>query len=131
MLQQCSSASSCTCVRTRNVMEEHYTVCQHSMSFVLNGPTQLFSVSQYTSDVIVLSCCMDSTIRTPGLSQKTAAISYLVDVSLNCFGLFGEFVCIHCFDCSLVTTFTDEIQGSSPVIRTMWLRNSSPSLWCR
>jgi hypothetical protein len=46
--------------------------------------------------------------------------------------LFGECVCVHCFDCSLVTTFTNETQVSSPVICAMWLRNSL-SLWyyCR
>jgi hypothetical protein len=39
---------------TRIVIEEHneYTGCQHSAP-VLNGRTQFFSVSQYTSDVIV------------------------------------------------------------------------------
>jgi hypothetical protein len=35
MLQQCSSA--CSCMRTHIVMDEHYTGCQHSMLFVLNG----------------------------------------------------------------------------------------------
>jgi hypothetical protein len=46
MLQQCSSANSCMwmCI----VMEKHYTGCQHTKSFVLNGPMQFFfSVSQY------------------------------------------------------------------------------------
>jgi hypothetical protein len=38
-------------------------------------------------------------------------------------------VCIHCFDYSLVSTFTNETHVSSPVTRTMSLRNSSPSLW--
>jgi hypothetical protein len=40
MLQQCSSSSSC--MRTRIFMDERYTVCQHSTSFVLNGHTQHF-----------------------------------------------------------------------------------------
>jgi hypothetical protein len=37
MFQQCSSVGSCmwTCI----VMEEHCTVCQHSMPFFLNGAT--------------------------------------------------------------------------------------------
>jgi hypothetical protein len=43
--------------------------------------------------------------------------------------LFGERVCIHCFDCYFVSTFTNETQVSSPVPRTLWRRNSSPSLW--
>jgi hypothetical protein len=38
-------------------------------------------------------------------------------------------VCIHCFDSSLVSTFTNETQVSSPVTRTVWLRNTSTSLW--
>jgi hypothetical protein len=40
MFQQGWSVSSC--MGTHNAMEEHYTGCQHSMPFVLNGPTQLF-----------------------------------------------------------------------------------------
>jgi hypothetical protein len=36
-------------------------------------------------------------------------------------------VCMHCFDCSLISTFTNETQVSSPVTLT-WLWNSLPSL---
>jgi hypothetical protein len=43
--------------------------------------------------------------------------------------MFGEYVCIHCFDCSLISTFTNETQVSSPVTHT--IRNSMPSLWYR
>jgi hypothetical protein len=39
------------------------------------------------------------------LSQETVAISFLADICLNIFCLFGE--CIHCLDCSLVSTFTN------------------------
>jgi hypothetical protein len=46
MLKQCSSASSC--MRTRIVMEEHYTVCQHSTTFVQNGPTRFYFVFRNT-----------------------------------------------------------------------------------
>jgi hypothetical protein len=49
----------------------------------------------------VVLCCMNSTISTPFLPQKTVAISFLADVCLKVFGLFGECVCTHCFDCSL------------------------------
>jgi hypothetical protein len=56
MLQQPSSASSCTRMRKRIVMEEHYTGCQHPMPFVLKGPTQFFSVSQYISHLVVVPC---------------------------------------------------------------------------
>jgi hypothetical protein len=60
------------------------------------------------------------TISTPVLSQKTAANTFLADnVRLNFFGLFGECVCIQCFDCSLVSTFKNEIQVSPPVTRTI------------
>jgi hypothetical protein len=45
------------------VMEEHYTGCQHSTPFVLNGPTQFFfHDSQCTSDIIVIHCCINFTI---------------------------------------------------------------------
>jgi hypothetical protein len=58
---------------------------------------------------------MKSTITTPFLSQKTA-VGYLADkVTLNFPDLFGECVYIHCFDCSLVSAFTNETQVSSPV----------------
>jgi hypothetical protein len=77
--------------------------------FRMAEPTQFFSVLQYTSDVIVAHCCMNSTISIPFLSQKTVAISFLANsVCLNFFGLFGEYVCSHCFDYSLVATFTSE-----------------------
>jgi hypothetical protein len=75
-------------------MEEHYTGSQHSTPFVLNGPTHFSSVSQCTSDVIVIPYCTNSTIRTPFLSQKKVAISFLAEnVCLHFFGLFG--VCVH------------------------------------
>jgi hypothetical protein len=92
---------------------------EHSTLFVLNGPMLFFSVSQYTSEVIVAPCCMNSTV-TPFLSQKTIVISFLIDgICLNFFGLFGEHVCIHYFDCSLVSTFTNEAQVSLPVTHTV------------
>jgi hypothetical protein len=88
-----------------------------------------FSGLQYNSDVTVVPCCMNSTISTPFLYQKTAAIHFLARVYLNFLGLFGQCVCIHSFDCSLVSTFTNKTQVSSSVICMMWLRNSLPSLW--
>jgi hypothetical protein len=63
---------------------------------------------------------MNSTMSTPSLFQKTAAISFLADkVYLKLFGLSGECACIHCFDCSLLSTFTNETQVSSPVTHMM------------
>jgi hypothetical protein len=63
---------------------------------------------------------MNSTVSAAFLSQKTVAISFLAadNVYLNFFGLFGECVCMHCFDCSLISTFTNETQVSSPVTLT-------------
>jgi hypothetical protein len=86
---------------------------------VLNGLTQLHCVSQYTSDVIVVPCFLNSAIIS-FLSQKTVVVDYLADkVCLNFSDLFDECVYIHCFDCSLVSTFTNEIQVSSLATRTI------------
>jgi hypothetical protein len=87
--------------------------------FWMVGPSQFFSVSQYILHVIVVTYCMNSTISAPFLSQKTLAISFLTDnICLNFFGSFDECVCIHCFDCCLVSTFTNEIQVLSSVTCT-------------
>jgi hypothetical protein len=68
----------------------------------------------------MVPCCMNSTKSTPSLSQETVAISFMPDnVCLNFSGLFGEYVWIYCFDCSLVLTFTNESQASSLVTRMM------------
>jgi hypothetical protein len=88
------------------------------------------AVLVFCIDIIVAPCCMNSAISTPFPSQKIVAISSLADnVYLNFFGLFGECVCIQCFDCSVVSTFTNETEISAPVAHTMLLRNSLPSLW--
>ena len=96
MLQQSSSASSC--MQTLIVMKNHCTKCQHSTPFFLNGTTKVLTVSLYTSDITVVPHCINSTISTPFLSQKTAASSFLDnDVYLIFFGLFGDCVYINCF----------------------------------
>jgi hypothetical protein len=83
------------------VMEQHYTRCQHSMPLFLKASMQFFSDSQYTSNTIMILYCIDSTISTPSLSQKTVEISFLADkVCLNFLGLLGECVCIQFFHCS-------------------------------
>jgi hypothetical protein len=52
--------------------------------------------------------------------QKTDDISFLAaNFWLNFFTLFGECLCIHCLDCSLVSTFKNGTQASSPVTRMM------------
>jgi hypothetical protein len=59
---------------------------------------------------------MNSTISAHFLSQKTAVISFLAEnICLKFFALFDECLCIHCLDCSLVSTFTNETQVSLPV----------------
>jgi hypothetical protein len=57
-----------------------------------------FSISQYTSVVIIVPCCMNSTMSMPSLSQKAVIINFLADVCLEIYGLFSECVCIHCFE---------------------------------
>jgi hypothetical protein len=45
----------------------------------------------------------------PFANPETVAISFQADsVCLIVFGLFGEYVYFHCFDCSLVSKFTNE-----------------------
>jgi hypothetical protein len=96
MLQQYSSASSCT-------------VCRRALSWKSTTPDgsiprlsfwmilrRFFSVSQYTCNVIVVPCCMNSTISSPFPSQKTVAISFLADRQrcLNFFRLVW-WMCVH------------------------------------
>jgi hypothetical protein len=68
------------------------------------------SIVPQPTDIIVVPCFMNSTNSTPVLFQKTVAISFMADI-----GLFGEYVCIHCFDCSLVSAFTNETQVLLPL----------------
>jgi hypothetical protein len=51
----------------------------------------LFCVLQYTSGVTVVPCYMNSTIRTPFLSQKIAVISFLAGRQ-RLFKIFGFLV---------------------------------------
>jgi hypothetical protein len=95
MLQQCSSGSNC--IRTCMIMVEHYIRCQHSMPFSSWMALHcLFSVLQYTSDLIVVPCYMNFAINIPLLSQEMAAITFLA--SRQClFRLFWLvwWMCVH------------------------------------
>jgi hypothetical protein len=73
------SASCYTRMRTRIVMEEYYTVCQHSAPFIVNGPTRLFSCFSQASRfwLYCASLLHEFHTSTPFLSQKTVAISFL------------------------------------------------------
>jgi hypothetical protein len=126
MPQQCLSMSSCT--RMHTVMKEHYTVCQHSMPFVLNGPTQFFLVFRSTLPTLLWSLVAwipPSALLSYPRKQVQSAF-WQADISLNFFGFSGE--CVHAL---LWLLFGFNIHKwnpvSSPVTRTMW----SSSLWYR
>jgi hypothetical protein len=120
MLQQCSHASSYMWMHI--VMEEHYsyTICQHfCFAFCSEWLYAVFLVFCN----ILLTLLWSLVVRIPPsalfsvpenschqLSGRQAG-----NVCLNFFALFGECVCVHCFDCSLVSTFANETQVSSPV----------------
>jgi hypothetical protein len=121
MIKQCLSVSSCMQMCT--VMDEHYTACQHSMPFVLNGPMQFFECFSIHCDIILVPCCMNSTFPVPETScHQLSGISLF-----NFFGLFGECMCIHCFDCFLASTSTNKTLISLSVTHMLWLRNTLPS----
>jgi hypothetical protein len=93
MFQQISSAS--ICMRTRFVIDD-YAGCQNSTPFVLNGPTQ--SLIALIPPSALFSC-----------PRKQLPLTFwLADVYLNVVDLFGECVCIHYFNRTLVSTFTNE-----------------------
>jgi hypothetical protein len=73
--------------------------------------SSFLSVSQYICDVIVVLRCMNSTINTRFLSQKTITISFMADV----FKTFSACLLNVCFDYSLVSAFTNGTQVLSPV----------------
>jgi hypothetical protein len=135
MLQQCSSASNCTRMRTRIVMEEHCSLCQHSTPFVMNGSTQFFQCFAIHFWRYCGPFLHEFNINTPFLScprkHLPSAFWQAENVYLNIFGLFKECVSIHCLDWFLAWTFTNKIQVSTPVTHAMWSRNSSPSLCYR
>jgi hypothetical protein len=51
------------------------------------------------------------------------------NVCSNFFGVFGECMCIHCSDCSLVSTYTNKTQVALPVTHMVRWRNSLLSWW--
>jgi tRNA(Arg) A34 adenosine deaminase TadA len=91
VFQQCISASSYVqmCII---LMEEYFIECQRSTPFVLNGPMHFYCVLEYTWEVTVVPCYMNSTTSTIFLSQET--VFWNQTVCLNFFDLCGE--------CSLV-----------------------------
>ena len=102
------------CVHAAGCVGVHcHAEAQHLTSTFLSFCFQwlcavFFRVSQYVSDVIVVPGSINLINDTPFLSQNTVAISFLfANDCLNFLGLFGECVCIHCRNCSLVSTLTN------------------------
>jgi hypothetical protein len=82
--------------------------------------------TQYTFDMwfLAASVPLSALLSFPGKQSPFAF--WQADVCLYFFSMFGECMRIHCFDCSLISTFTNETQVSSFVM--ILLRNSSLSL---
>jgi hypothetical protein len=130
MLQQCSCASNCM----------RWALSWRITAPDVNIPLFLFWMAHHTQG---FQCIAINFWRYRGpLSHefrqqhsfpvKTVATSFLADdVCLNFFNLFAEYVWIHFFDCSFISTFINETQISSSLTRTMLLGNSPPSLWYR
>jgi hypothetical protein len=107
-LQQCSNAqlyadAHCHGGALRRISEIYW--------FCSECPyTVYFRVSQHTTAVILVPCCLNSTISILFLPQKTAPTAFCSflagNVCLKLSGLFGQCVCIHCFGWSLSSTFT-------------------------
>jgi hypothetical protein len=106
VLQQRWSASSCMrmCVVMASTTLDVSIQCL-LFWMALRGS---FSVLQYTSDITVVPYCMYFTCA------LKVIISFLSDICLNFFGVFGECVYIHCCECSFVLTFTNEPLVLSP-----------------
>jgi hypothetical protein len=103
----------------RNIVHTNVYNAAHPHSLACHLDGNIFSVSQFLTYLWSLVSWVPPPALLP-FPKKTAANSFLADVCLNCFGLFGECVCIHCFDCSLVSTFTNETQVSSSIVRCDW-----------
>jgi hypothetical protein len=82
-------------------------------------PLQIFSILQYISDIIVVPCCMKSVSLPYSLVAENSCYQLSGRHLFKLFGSFGDCVSMHCFDCSLVSTYTNETQVSSPVTHTM------------
>jgi hypothetical protein len=127
MLQWCWSASQLHADAHHHggALHWHYSITH--LLFWMAGPKQFLV---FHNTLLTLLWFLVAWIPPSALlfSPRKVIISFLADVYLNLFRLSGECVHIHCFDCSLVSTFTNKTQVSSPVTCIMWLRNSSPSL---
>jgi hypothetical protein len=75
--------------------------------FWLIGPTEFLLVFRNTFTTL-LSPLAAWIPPSPIVFSHRNSCHQADDICLNNFGLFGECVCIHCFDCSLVPAFTNE-----------------------
>jgi hypothetical protein len=104
-------------MRKRVFMEEHYTVCQHSTPFVLNCLNQClvgFEIHLWRyCGPFLHELDLQHSVPAPENSWHQCSGR---NVCLNFFSFFGECVCIQCFDCYLVSTFTNETQVKTEAI---------------
>jgi hypothetical protein len=80
---------------------------------------QFFSALQYTSDAIVVPYCMKLHHQHSFLVPENSHHQLSGRRLFKLFALFGECLCIYCLDRTLVSTFKNETQASSPFIHTM------------
>jgi hypothetical protein len=96
------------------------STCWYSMCFVLNDrPYAIFLV--FCNTLVMLLWSLVAHIPPSALPScpRPQLPSAFWQTCVYFFGLFGECVCICCFACSSVLTFTNETQVSSPVTRMM------------
>jgi hypothetical protein len=115
-------------------MEEHHPGRQNSRSFFRMALRSIFCVCVCVCFAIHFRRYCGSLLheshhqRSFHFPEKVLAFWQADNVCLSLFGLFGECVFIRCFDCFLISTFTNESQVLSSFTPTILLRNSSPSL---
>jgi hypothetical protein len=71
----------------RDNLKSYYSGCQYSKSCFINGRRRITHISQYALGDTEVPHCMNSTVSTSYLSEKTVPISFVV--------LVGEYVRIH------------------------------------
>ena len=113
-------------MRTSIIVKQKSGGTQHSAPFVLNCTPQILQRFTKTAEFIVVPWGKNSTKRTPGLSQNTVHMIFLVENVCLKFFLFGEPVCIQCKDCCFDSGVIWDTHVSSPV--TIWLNMTSASL---
>jgi hypothetical protein len=120
MLQKCSSGSSC--IRMGIAMDEHFTGCQHSTPFVLNGSTQIFLLFHHTPLTSLWPLVARIPPSPPPLLSFPVPVNscHLLSIRRRLFKLFlyAWYMCVSipCIDYSLVSTLTNKTPLSSPIV---------------